>query len=101
MKRALAIVLFATAFHAAAAVPTPSDFLKLKVGQDRVLADYRQIVSYFQELEKDSPRVRIETLGKTTLGEPMIMAVISFVGDMKNLQRIKEGRRKLSRPRGL
>ena len=101
MKRALAIVLFATALHAAAAVPTPSGFLKLKIGEDRVLADYRQIVSYFQELERDSPRVRVETLGKTTLGEPMIMAVISSEGNMKNLERIKEVSRKLADPRGL
>jgi hypothetical protein len=100
MKRALAIVLFATAIHAAA-VPTPSGFLKLKIGEDRVLADYRQIVSYFQELERDSPRVRVETLGKTTLGEPMIMAVITSEGNMKNLERIKEVSRKLADPRGL
>src|SRR5258708_24861450 len=101
MKRALAIVLFATALHAAAAVPTPSGFLKLKIGEDRVLADYRQIVSYFQELERDSPRVKVETLGKTTLGEPMIMAVITSAGNMKNLERIKEVSRKLADPPGL
>ena len=99
MKRALLVLLFAVAAHAA--TPTPSQFLNLKIGEDRVLADYRQMVSYFRELEKDSPRVKVETLGKTTLGEPMIMAVISSEANMKNLERIKEVSRKLADPRGL
>ena len=99
MKRALFVLLFAASAHAA--VPTPSQFLNLKVGDDRVLADYHQIASYFGELAKDSPRVKVETLGKTTLGEPMILAVISSEANMKNLERIKEASRKLADPRGL
>src|SRR5437870_12514658 len=101
MKRALAIVLLTLAASVHAAPPPPSDFLKLKIGEDRVLADYRQIVSYFNELEKTSPRVKVETLGKTTLGEPMILAVISSEANMKNLERIKDVSRKLADPRGL
>jgi len=102
MKRAFlltAILALAAAAHAAP--PTPSQFLNMKVGEDRVLADYRQIASYFGALEKGSPRVKIETLGKTTLGEPMIMAVISSEANMKNLERIREISRRLADPRGL
>jgi hypothetical protein len=99
MKRALLLLFLAQA--ALAAVPTPSQFLNLKVGEDRVLADYRQIVSYFRELEKDSPRVRVEVLGKTTLGEAEIMAVITSEGNMKNLGRIREVAARLADPRGL
>jgi hypothetical protein len=58
-------------------VPTPSEFLKIEVGADRQLADYRQISSYFKALAAASPRLEIEILGKTTLGEEMFMAVIS------------------------
>ena len=59
------------------AVPTPSGFLGFEVGADRKLADYRQISSYFKTLAAASPRVEIQVLGKTTLGEDMFMAVIS------------------------
>lgn len=102
MKRALALLLLAVfASVAHAAPPTPSQFLNLKIGEDRVLADYRQIVSYFDELAKSSARVKVETLGKTTLGERMIMAVISSEANLKNLERIREVSRKLADPRGL
>jgi hypothetical protein len=96
----LLLALFAPA-GLAAGIPTPSAFLKLDIGADRVLADYRQIRSYFAELDKLSPRVEVENLGKTTLGEDMIMAVISSEANIKNLPRLKEIAKKLSDPRGL
>src|SRR5438874_8158944 len=102
MKR-FAFVLLAITFTVAAfaAPPSPSDFLKMPVGADKTLADYKQISSYFTALAASSPRVRLETLGKTTLGETMIMAVISSEENMKHLDRIKEIARRLSDPRGL
>src|SRR5438477_9117042 len=100
MKRTL-IVLALLAVSAHAAVQSPSQFLGINVGADRVLADYKQIESYFRALAASSPRVQIESLGKTTLGEDEIMAVISSEENMKNLERIKETARKLADPRGL
>jgi len=38
-------------------VPSPSEFLKMEVGADRQLADYRQISSYFKALATASPRL--------------------------------------------
>jgi zinc carboxypeptidase len=82
-------------------VPTPSQFLGFEVGADRKLADYRQIVSYFKALAAASPRVEIEVLGKTTLGEEMIMAVISTPENLRNKTKHQEIARKLADPRGL
>src|SRR5205085_1535407 len=70
-------------------------------GADKTLADYKQISSYFTALAASSPRVRLETLGKTTLGETMIMAIITSEENMRNLDRIKSIARRLSDPRGL
>ena len=102
MKR-FAFVLLAITFTVAAfaAPPSPSDFLKMPVGADKTLADYKQISSYFTALAASSPRVRLETLGKTTLGETMIMAIITSEENMRNLDRIKSIARRLSDPRGL
>ncbi|HMF90899.1 MAG TPA: M14 family zinc carboxypeptidase, partial [Candidatus Angelobacter sp.] len=82
-------------------VPTPSEFLGFEVGADRKLADYRQIVSYFKALAAASPRVEIELLGKTTLGEDMIMAVISSEDNLRNKAKYQDIARKLADPRGL
>jgi Zinc carboxypeptidase len=82
-------------------VPTPSEFLGFEVGADRKLADYRQISSYLKAVAAASDRVEIQTLGKTTLGEEMIMAVISSADNLRNKEKYKEIARKLADPRGL
>src|SRR5438067_11871000 len=100
MKRAFLLVAF-VALSATAAVQTPSEFLGFQVGADKNLADYKQIVSYFRALAAASPRVRVESLGKTTLGEDFIMAVVTSEGNMRNLEKIRETAKRLADPRGL
>ncbi len=97
----LALSIVAPCSARAAVIPTPSEHLKMAIGADRVLADYRQIRAYFAELDRLSPRVQVEDLGPTTLGEPMIMAVISSEANLARLPRLKEIARRLSDPRGL
>src|SRR5436309_5894233 len=82
-------------------IQTPSQFLGFEVGADRNLADYRQIRSYFRALDAASDRVEIEALGKTTLGEEMIMAIISSEENLRNKDKYKEIAHKLADPRGL
>jgi len=91
----------ATAQQKAKHVPTPSEFLGFEVGADRKLADYRQIASYLKAVAAASPRVEIEVLGKTTLGEEMIMAVISNEDNLRNKAKYKDIARKLADPRGM
>jgi len=86
---------------AAGHVPTPSEVLGFEVGADRKLADYKQITSYFKALAAASPRVQIEVLGKTTLGEEMFMAVVSTPENLANKAKYKEIAHKLADPRGL
>lgn len=99
MRRLL--LLLAIALPLVAQVPSPSQFLKLDIGKDRVLADYAQIRNYFRALDAASPRVEVEVLGKTTLGEEMIMAVISSEENIRNKARIKDAAKRLADPRGL
>ncbi len=74
---ALAALCLASAAARAASIPSPSEFLGLSVGADKTLADYRQILRYFKALDAASPRVELEILGKTTLGEELFLAAIS------------------------
>jgi hypothetical protein len=82
-------------------IPSPSEVLGLQIGADRVLADYRQITEYFRALDAASDRVRLVSLGPTTLGADMVMAVISSEANLRNLPKYKEIARKLADPRGL
>ena len=96
-----AAFLLAASCAFAAKIQTPSEALGFPVGADRQLADYRQIASYFKALAAASSRVQIETLGKTTLGEDMFMAIVSSEENIRNLARIREASRRLADPRGL
>ena len=100
MKRALVVLALLTS-SAFAQIPSPSAFLKMQVGADKTLADYKQIRAYLQALGAASPRVSLEVLGKTVLGEDMVMAVISSEENIRNLTRIREVAKRLADPRGL
>ena len=100
LRSAVVCLLVSCSAWAANSVPTPSEFLKIQVGADRTLADYHQIQSYFEMLAKSSPRVKVENLGKTTLDNDLIMAVITSEENMQHLDRYKEIAHKLADPRG-
>ena len=99
MKRLF--LLLALALPLAAQIPSPSQFLKMNVGADKTLADYRQMRAYFDALDKASPRVDLEILGKSVLGEEMFMAVISSEENIRNKARIRQMSKQLADPRGL
>jgi hypothetical protein len=80
---------------------SPEDFLGHEVGADRKLADYNQIMAYFQKLDQESGKIKVLTIGTTTLGKPMIMAVISSENNIENLDSYREITKKLRDARGL
>ncbi|NOZ62169.1 MAG: hypothetical protein GXO74_10845 [Calditrichaeota bacterium] len=94
--------LFLIQITAFADVPSPEQFLGFKPGTDRKLADMRQIVAYFKILGENSGRVAVEEVGKTTLGNPFIVAVItaeknqSHLSDFQNYQQLLADPRKIS-----
>lgn len=85
----------------AADIPTPESVLGFKVGADRKLADWAQIVDYFRKLDAAAGRVKIDGEGKTTLGKPFLAVVITSEKNMANLEAIRQANLRLSDPRGL
>ena len=85
----------------AADIPTPESVLGFKVGAERKLADWAQIVDYFRKLDAASGRVKIDGEGKTTLGKPFLAVVITSEKNMANLEAIRQANLRLSDPRGL
>lgn len=80
-------------------VPSPREVIGFTPGDDRKLASWSQIVGYFKRLGQASDRLRLEDLGKTTLGRPFIVALISSPVNLAKLDRFKEIQRRLADPR--
>lgn len=81
--------------------PSPDSVLGFVVGSDRRLADWEEIAGYMDLLARSSPRVRVDTLGETTLGRPFIALTISSAENLRRLDRYLEIQRKLADPRRL
>jgi len=80
-------------------LPTPASILGFEPGADRHLPSWKQITDYFTALDKASPRVTVRTIGKTVLGRPFIVAIISDSSTLANLEHYRQIQRKLMDPR--
>ncbi|MCX8169373.1 MAG: M14 family metallopeptidase [Candidatus Methanomethylicia archaeon] len=79
----------------------PKEFFGFEIGEDRKLARWDKIVEYFYHLAENSNKIKVVELGKTTEGNPFILAYIS---SPKNLEKLEEYRRisyTLANPREL
>ena len=80
-------------------VPSPRDLLGFTPGDDRKVADWKQITDYFEALDGHSQRVEVTTVGTSTLGRPLIAAFISSPENIRELGRYREIQRRLADPR--
>jgi hypothetical protein len=83
------------------AIPAPADVLGFTPGDDRKLASWAKVVEYFQKLAAASDRVKLEEVGKSTMGAPFVYATISAPDNLQRLDEFKLIQRQLSDPRGL
>ena len=84
-----------------AGIPAPADVLGFVPGDDRKLASWNQVLEYFAALAKASDRVNFETLGKSTMGKPFVMATISAPENLARLSEYKKIQELLADPRKL
>ncbi len=95
--RLLALVL--SAVPAIAALPTPEAHFGHAMGADRKLVGWNEVVSYFRALDAASDAVRVESLGQTTEGREMIMAVISDPETLRDINAYRRITATLADPR--
>ena len=91
----------AVAVTSSQGIPSPTDVLGFTPGDDRKLASWNQVVEYFQALARSSNRVRFEELGKSTMGQPFVMATISAPENLARLDEYQHGQELLADPRQL
>jgi len=96
----LFLVLFLTIGSAnAQQIPKPSDVFGHRPGADYKLANYEQMLEYYDQLDAASDRVKKAEIGKSVDGRPMILL---FISSKKNIQQLDKWRNisvKLARAR--
>jgi hypothetical protein len=80
-------------------IPSPRAVLGFNPGDDRAIADWKQITDYFARLDRASDRVQVQTIGQSTLGRTMIAAFISAPENIRSLEKYKEIQGRLADPR--
>ena len=99
--RSLFVVAIVGLLLQASGPQAPDQYFGIKIGADGELARYPKIVEYLQNLSKTTNRVTFEEIGKTTMGNPYVLATISAPENLAKLKRLVEINRRLADPRGL
>ena len=93
-----ALVFFLTLAAAAQQLPAPEEFAGFPIGSDGNLVRWEKIVEYFHKAGKASDRVVVEELGRTTLDNPFLLAIVSSPKNLKRLDKIKATQRRIAYP---
>lgn len=103
MKRCIfliSVLLILFLFQLASAqIQSPEDFLGFKIGTAKKLADMHEIIDYFQQLDAASDRILVAEIGKTTEGNPFIVAYITSIENHQNLEQYRQYQQLLADPR--
>jgi len=94
----LCLVVAAAAPRVQAQIPKPEQFAGFPLGEEGKLVRWEKVVEYFHLADAASDRVRVEELGKSTLDNPFILAVISSPANLARLDEIKATQRRLAYP---
>ncbi|MFB0557480.1 MAG: M14 metallopeptidase family protein [Candidatus Bathyarchaeia archaeon] len=70
-------------------IPSPEEFFGFRMGADRKLARWDKLVEYYRALDEGSDRIRVTELGKTTEGNPFLLAVITSPENFRSLDDVK------------
>ncbi len=81
------------------AIPAPAEYFGFEIGADRMLADWGQLTEWYGLLAERSPRIALDTLGPTTLGEPFVMLTVTSAENHARLSELHDMQMKLADPR--
>ncbi len=86
---------------ASATVPSPLKFFGYVPGEDSKVTYHKDIVRYYEALDKASARVTMWEIGKTEEGRPMVALAVANEATIASLDQYKQITRKLTDPRAL
>lgn len=82
-------------------VTTPTAAYGFGIGDDYQLANYRQMAAYWATLARQSDRMKLVSIGKTTEGRDQLMAIVSTPQNLQNLDKYRAIAQRLSQAEGL
>jgi hypothetical protein len=82
-----------------ASVPLPESVLGHYPGQDFQLADWPTILEYLETLAASSDRMVLEEIGRSTEGQPLVVALISSPDNLRERERYRGISEQLARAR--
>src|SRR2546425_7348726 len=97
----LLLFLSIATIQAQTRITTPKEQFGFDIGDDYVVVNYTQYVDYLKKLSRESDRLKVEEIGKSSDGRSMYLAMITSAENQKNLARYKEISRRLAAAEGL
>ncbi len=97
MRRAALLALLVAC--AGAEPPSPEAHLGFRPGADSLLADWGEIHGYLGRLAATSPLVRLDTIGRSTLGKPLLLVTLASARNQRRLDALRQGQALLADPR--
>jgi hypothetical protein len=91
-----ALLLLSIGALAQGRVTTPKEHFGFNIGDDYQLANYGQLVAYWQKLAGESPRLKLVEIGRTAEGRTIQMAIITAPENQARLDRYREISRRLA-----
>jgi len=82
-----------------ATVVSPTKYLGHVVGAAGELSSTAQIYGYFRKLAETSPRVRVETIGRSEEGRDILLVAVADEAGLRDLDRLKAATSSLADPR--
>ncbi|MGH7530100.1 MAG: M14 family metallopeptidase, partial [Gemmatimonadales bacterium] len=82
-------------------VTTPREALGFDIGDDYRLATYTELASWWERLAQESPRMVLDTIGRTAEGRVQLMAIVTAPENHRRLARYREIARRLALAEGL
>ncbi len=79
-----------------AAQTKPADYFGFEPGSDRNLLTYEELITYLQDLDAASERLKMLEIGTSPQGRPMYIAFLSSAGNLARLDELKEINRRLA-----
>ena len=95
------LVTTGQAAFAQARITSPKQEFGHEIGEDYFLANYQQLLKYWDKLDRESNRLQVVRIGTTAEGRPMVMAIITAPENFKKLPRYQEIARRLARADGV
>ena len=99
-----ALVIIAASLPAAqttSSVTSPKAFFGFNIGDDYQLATYTKFVDYLHKIEKESNRLKVVDIGKTSEGRPHVIAIVTSPENMKKLDHYRQISSQLAHAEGL